>query len=305
MTDNEFLLVDRIQKIRSVINRYGKESFYISFSGGKDSTVLSKLVDLAFPGNQIPRVYANTGIEYNMVRDFVFTMAKTDKRVCVIEPTVPIKQMLEKDGYPFKSKEHSMYLDIFQRNGYTKTAVRYLYPDDKRKSFGCPEKLRYQFTNNFQLKCSKKCCDRLKKEPMKYWANEHNKKNVILGVMREEGGLRSDAKCIVPYHGGIHFQPLSVVTKKWEDWFIKEYQVEICEIYKPPYNFDRTGCKGCPYNINLQKDLDILKVFFPNEAKQCELIWQPVYEEYRRIRYRLKGSNIIDGQMNIFSYLNE
>ena len=26
----------------------------------------------------------------------------------------------------------------------------------------------------------------------------------------------------------------------------------------------------------------------PNERKQCEYIWKPVYEEYRRLGYRLK-----------------
>lgn len=71
MTDNEFLLEDRLQKIRSVINKYGEENFYISFSGGKDSTVLSALIDLALPENKIPRVYANTGIEYRMILEFV------------------------------------------------------------------------------------------------------------------------------------------------------------------------------------------------------------------------------------------
>jgi 3'-phosphoadenosine 5'-phosphosulfate sulfotransferase (PAPS reductase)/FAD synthetase len=68
MTENEFLLQDRITKIQSVMEQYGQENFCISFSGGKDSCVLSALVDLAFPDNQIPRVYADTGIEWNMVR---------------------------------------------------------------------------------------------------------------------------------------------------------------------------------------------------------------------------------------------
>lgn len=54
MTDNEFLLFDRLQKINSVVDQYGEENFYISFSGGKDSTVLSELVDMALPGNKIP-----------------------------------------------------------------------------------------------------------------------------------------------------------------------------------------------------------------------------------------------------------
>ena len=69
--DNEFLLEDRLQKIRQIIGKYGAENFYISFSGGKDSTVLSALVDMALPNNTIPRVYANTGIEYKLIQQFV------------------------------------------------------------------------------------------------------------------------------------------------------------------------------------------------------------------------------------------
>lgn len=148
VTDNEFLLQDRLQKIRQIINKYGEENFYISFSGGKDSTVLSALVDMALPDNKIPRVYANTGIELNMVRDFVFDMAKTDDRVVIIKPEVS-------------------------------------------------------------------------------------------------------------------FHPLSVVTKDWEDWFIAEYHIEISDIYKKPYNRERTGCKGCPFALDLQEELDMLQKIFP------------------------------------------
>jgi 3'-phosphoadenosine 5'-phosphosulfate sulfotransferase (PAPS reductase)/FAD synthetase len=72
MTNNEFLLADRLQKIQSINNLYDLENnAYISFSGGKDSTVLSHLIDEALPGNKIPRIYINTGIEYKMVTAFV------------------------------------------------------------------------------------------------------------------------------------------------------------------------------------------------------------------------------------------
>ena len=114
---NEFLLMDRVQKIQQIINQYGEQNFYLSFSGGKDSTVLSWLIDYALPNNRIPRVYSNTGIELNMVRDFVIELAKHDDRVVIIKPFVPIKQMLESEGYPFKSKEHSCYVGIYQRIG--------------------------------------------------------------------------------------------------------------------------------------------------------------------------------------------
>ena len=72
MTENEFLLADRIQKIQSMNNLYDLEqNAYISYSGGKDSTVLSHLIDEALPNNKIPRVYLNTGIEYLMIVSFV------------------------------------------------------------------------------------------------------------------------------------------------------------------------------------------------------------------------------------------
>lgn len=70
--DNEFLLYDRIVKIKSMNEQWDLEhTSYISYSGGKDSTVLSHLIDEALPGNKIPRVYINTGIEYKMVVKFV------------------------------------------------------------------------------------------------------------------------------------------------------------------------------------------------------------------------------------------
>ena len=286
MTDNEFLLYDRLTKIQSVIRKYGEENFYISFSGGKDSTVLSALVDRALPNNKIPRVYANTGIELNMIRDFVFDMAKTDDRVVIIKPSTPIKPMLEKEGYPFKSKEHSLYVSEYQRMG-EKSAyyTRYLYPEEKRKRYGCPKILRYQFTPKFNLKISKKCCDELKKKPLKKWMKENDKTFCITGMTREEGGSRNNISCINLKQKKFH--PLAPVTKDWEEWFIEEYNIRICDIYKEPYNFTRTGCKGCPFAIDLQEELDVLEEFFPAERKQCEAIWKPVYDEYRRLGYRL------------------
>ena len=65
MTENEFMLQDRISKIKSINEQYDLENnAYISFSGGKDSTILHYLLDLALPGNKIPRLFLNTGIEY-------------------------------------------------------------------------------------------------------------------------------------------------------------------------------------------------------------------------------------------------
>lgn len=114
MTENEFLLEDRLGVIRDTINKYGEENFYLSFSGGKDSTVVHHLLDMALPGNKIPRVFSNTGIEFNAVVDFVKGL--NDSRVIIIQPKKNVRQTLEKVGYPFKSKEYSSWLKGYQKH---------------------------------------------------------------------------------------------------------------------------------------------------------------------------------------------
>lgn len=288
---NEFLLLDRLQKIRQIIRKYGEENFYISFSGGKDSTVLSALVDLALPENKIPRVYANTGIEYSLILDFVKKVKKKPHQweLIIIKPQIPIKQMLERDGYPFKSKKHAKKVGTYQRHGMTKTAMNYLNPSEDCSTFACPKLLRYQFTPEFKLKVDYKCCVNLKEKPLNDWSKANSKPYAMIGVMKAEGGIRAKGKCLAFSGNKLKaFQPLIPVSKEWEEWFINAYGVEICDIYKPPYNFYRTGCKGCPFALELQKELDTLEKFFPAERKQCEFIWKPVYEEYRRLGYRLR-----------------
>lgn len=291
--DNEFILYDRLEKIRQVVGKYGEENFYLSYSGGKDSTVLSELIDMALPGNTIPRVYADTGIEFTMIREFVYNKSLSDNRFVMIKPSKNIKNMLEEKGYPFKSKGHSEILSRYQRSGRTLSVKQYLGEREDKAPWSseksCPKILKYQFSEGFNLKVSDSCCNELKEKPLGKWKRENGKKYGIVGIMRAERGRRSTAVCLA-FKGGklANFQPLAPITKEWEAWFIDTYNISICDIYKPPFNFERTGCKGCPFCHRLQEELDTLEEFFPAEKKQCEYIWAPVYEEYRRIGYRLK-----------------
>ena len=290
---NEFILQDRLQKIRQIINQYGEDNFYISFSGGKDSTVLSAMVDMAIPGNAIPRVFADTGIELKMIKGFVLDLQKVDSRIVVIEPSVPIRKSLEEDGYPFKSKHHAHYLERFNRIGMCDSIKHYLGESVNGVMWGkrstCPKKLKQQFDSDYRLKISDKCCVNLKEKPLEVWGRENKKPYAILGIMRSEGGRRERSTCLSFKGKKLRvFQPMVSLNEEWEEWFIKEFNIKICDIYKPPYNFTRTGCKGCPFALKLQNELDTLEKFFPAERIQCEAIWKPVYEEYRRLGYRLK-----------------
>ncbi len=237
--DAELILFDRLNIIRDVIHKYGEDKFYISYSGGKDSTVLHYLIDEALPGNRIPRVYADTGIEYNDVKAFVKELQAHDDRIEIIKPSVNIKQTLERDGYPFKSKEHSLVLSVYQNSGFTKTVNCYL--DIDRQKYNCPKILRYQFSEEFNLKVSNKCCHRMKKDPFKKWEKDNKKTVVMTGMMSNEGGLRES------------IQNCMKVSEAWEEWYIRERNIKLCKLYYPPYSFKRTGCKGCPYALGLHR----------------------------------------------------
>ena len=318
MTENEFLLEDRLGVIRDTITKYGEDKFYLSFSGGKDSTVVHHLLDMALPDNKIPRVFSNTGMEYKAISEFV--QSRNDERIVIIPPTKNIPQTLQKVGYPFKSKLYSEHYSIYRRNkdaihrelerikenpklleSYdyihnlpkgVKTVIKYMFNIRERERervenfinfMGFPEKLRYQWYEDFNI--SDKCCTEFKEKPMDKWSRGNHKPIVITGMMKEEGGRRGSTKCIGHFRGRTTFNPLAIVSIEWENWFIQEHHIELCKLYYPPYNYERTGCRGCPFNVNLQDDLNKMS---PSERKACETVFKPVYDEYRRIGYRLK-----------------
>ena len=154
-----------------------------------------------------------------------------------------------------------------------------------------PKCLKYQLEDKCNLKISDQCCNEMKKKPIRKWEQENNRYVAMTGMRKEEGGTRTlIGGCVLTDKNGNlkKFHPLLVVDDEWEDTFIKTNQIDVCDLYKPPYNFRRTGCKFCPFSLDLQEQLEIANRLLPNERKQAEIIWKPVFDEYRRIGYRLK-----------------
>ena len=88
-------------RIRAWIDEFGEDGVYISFSGGKDSTVLLDLVREDYPN--VRAVFVDTGLEYPEIRDFV----KTFDNIDIVRPKMNFKQVINTYGYPFISKEVS------------------------------------------------------------------------------------------------------------------------------------------------------------------------------------------------------
>ena len=88
-------------RIRAWVDEYGIDGVYVSFSGGKDSTVLLDIARRLYP--DIKAVFIDTGLEYPEIRQFV----KQFDNVDWLKPRITFRQVIERYGYPFISKEVS------------------------------------------------------------------------------------------------------------------------------------------------------------------------------------------------------
>ena len=93
------------RRIRDWVDEYGINGVYVSFSGGKDSTVLLHIARNIYP--EMKAAFVDTGLEYPEIRQFV----KKFDNVDWIKPELTFRQVLEKYGYPFISKEVSECVD--------------------------------------------------------------------------------------------------------------------------------------------------------------------------------------------------
>ena len=155
--------------------RYDGQVF-ISFSGGKDSTVLLDLARRVYP--DIPAVYVDTGLEYPELRDFV----KTKDNVIWLRPRYPFTQILEKYGYPIISKEIS---DVINgaRKGQPYRLARIngelLDKNGKKSIYNCEN---YKYLLDAPFKISARCCYHMKKAPLNKFERQSGR-HPITGVL--------------------------------------------------------------------------------------------------------------------------
>lgn len=258
------------ERIKEWVDEYGIDGVYVSFSGGKDSTVLLHIARRLFP--TIKAVFVDTGLEYQEIREFVRTFDNVDW----LKPKMNFKQVIEKYGYPFISKEVSetvyyarKYLKILREHemadGNITSKIIGSFEWDKlnaqgkyapqpnarfqiltgtleHKEKGVPtgevsnmyNKKKYKFFLDAPFEISSQCCAVMKKAPIKSYAKQTGR-NPMTAQMASESRLRTTQWLKNGCNGFDMKSPISNPLSFWTEqdvlYYIKINNIPIASVY--------------------------------------------------------------------------
>ena len=225
------------RRIKEWVEHFGIENVYVyvSFSGGKDSTVLLHLVRELYPDAKA--MYVDTGLEYPEIKEFV----KSFDNVDIIRPKMMFNKVIEEYGFPIISKEVSECVDQ-ARKAIECNGEHYSYRLDqingeRKTKDGKPSPYNYKkwkFLLDAPFKISNKCCNIMKKGPSHKYYKETGRVPMI-GTMAEESKLREQKYLQQGCNGFNNKIPTSNPIAFWTEQdvlkYLKEYNVPYCKVY--------------------------------------------------------------------------
>lgn len=269
---------------------------YVSFSGGKDSTVLKHIVDSMY--SHVPSVFLNTGLEYPEIKNFVRDI-KEGKYDCfnsdveMIRPEMRFDEVIKNYGYPVISKTVANTIRFAKPNTIRwKKLHGQLIDDQGRKSiYNCN---KWLFMLDAPFKVSEQCCDIMKKKPASRYERE-TKRKPFIGQMASESQKRKSAWAKTGCNAFDKKTQQSNPLAFWTDQDVLEYILK----YKVPYasiygqivetgnvieridgqhqkltttGCKRTGCMFCMFGIHLENHpnrFERMKVTHPKQYEYC------------------------------------
>lgn len=276
---------------------------YLSFSGGKDSTVLKHIIDNM--GINIPSVFVNTGLEFPEIQRF----AMSQPNVTTIRPKMMFPEVLKKYGYPVASKEVSQKVESYRKG--QQWAKKY-FESEEKVDFGVADRWKILIDAPFDVSSS--CCKVMKKTPAHQYEKQTGRKP-ILATMAEESQLRKSqwirAGCNSFDNKRPSSKPMSFWTEQDVLHYIKENDIPYCSVYgdivvKPEADEDkdqitfaeymnqydgeiltttganRTGCMFCMFGCHRDKN--------PNRFQRMKETHPRQYE------YCIGGGEMVDGK---------
>lgn len=88
------------RRINEWVNEFGEDGVYLSFSGGKDSTVLGHIIREVCGYKNIPFVFVDVPTQYPELKEFT----QTFDNLVILKPKISFAQVCEQYGFPMISK---------------------------------------------------------------------------------------------------------------------------------------------------------------------------------------------------------
>lgn len=290
---------------------YWDGQVYVSFSGGKDSTVLLHLVRDIYP--DVEAVFVNTGLEYPEIQKFV----KTFENVTILRSKMRFDDVIKTYGYPMISKEVSQRVHEWHSSTNREYITRRwldLNSDGSKKAAQYSIK-KWAPVRDCDFRISHMCCNVMKKQPAKQYEKQ-TKKHPFFGTMACESALRANAWTKNGCNAFDSKRPVSNPLSFWTEQdvlqYIKQYKIPIASVYgsveyetepeqyrMEDYGIDgggterltttgcyRTGCIFCGFGCHLDKEpsrFQRLKETHPRQYAYCmgggeygeDGIWRP------------------------------
>lgn len=277
---------------------YWDGEVYLSFSGGKDSTVLRDLISKTSGVYDVPSVFCDTGLEYPELRKFA-----TERADVVIRPEMRFDEVIKTYGYPIIGKEVARTIHYAKKD--SNWALMRLQGLDPK---GNPSvwKARYKkwaFLTDAPFAISDQCCDVMKKAPFKKYEKATGRKKFV-GTLAEESQLRRtnwyQHGCNSFDGGKARSAPMSFWTEQDVLQYIKENDLPIASVYgdvvpedgqvvldingleSPKLKTtgcDRTGCMFCMFGCHLEGEPNRFQRMKETHPRQYDYCMRPIEEK--------------------------
>lgn len=289
-------------RIREWVSEYGTSGVYVSFSGGKDSTVLLHIVRNLYP--DVEAVFVNTGLEYPEIQQFV----KTFDNVTILHPKMRFDEVIKTYGYPIISKDVSQQIYEVNASSIKNRCDKRETPPYKRRfnvdsdycrKYPAFSIEKYKRLLDVDFGISHKCCAVMKKNPAKDFEKTCGKKPIV-ATMASESRLRQTQWLNKGCNAFDSKRQISAPMSFWTEQdilqYIKQNGIPIASVYGDiVYKDDgklyttgckRTGCIFCAFGCHLEKEpsrFQRLKQTHPRQYEYCiggggydeDGIWKP------------------------------
>lgn len=284
----------------------------VSVSGGSDSDILVDFVTRSLNNiDNVHFVFFNTGLELDATKNHIdYLEERYNIEIERLRPKESIVTSIKKNGIPFLSKVVSENISRLQKIKFDFTDTRDF--DELYKDYGAQQSALKWYSNYYKgttglfnidrnpglkeylvknppgFNISSKCCKYSKKDVSADYIKKNDIELMLMGVRRAEGGARQVAykSCYYQKENYSVYAPLLWFTDQDKQQYNRDYNIKNSDCYTK-YGFVRTGCAGCPFNLEFEKEYNIIRRFEPKLSKAISNVFGRSYDytnEYRSYR---------------------